>query len=228
VRPPPPATLDELLSRARAIDGLSLRALAALVGAPAPTDDPVRSKGRGGELVEQALGASAGSLDQPDFPALGVELKTIPVDESGRVRESTFVCALDLATVDREEWESSRARRKLCCVLWVPVEAAGRAPPAQRRLGTPRLWRPSVEEEALLRADWSSIVGRIAIGAIDELDAYEGEALQVRPKARDGSVRALALGPEGEPLPTVPRGFYLRARFTERVLWGSALGDRSR
>jgi len=136
------------------------------------------------------------------------------------VRESTFVCAIDLRAAEGEEWERSRVWRKLRCVLFYPIQAASRLPPAARRLGTPRLWRPSPDEERTLRADWQELTGRIAVGGIDELDARLGVALQVRPKARSGSDRTgRGCGPEGELLPTVPRGFYLRARFTERVLW---------
>jgi DNA mismatch repair protein MutH len=42
--------------------------------------------------------------------------------------------------------------------------------------------------------------------------------LQVRPKARDGSARAVVWGAEGERIETVPRGFYLRASFTGTIL----------
>jgi DNA mismatch repair protein MutH len=216
---PPPTSLEQLLRRALALDGLSLGELSARLGLPAPPDDSRRCKGRAGELIEQALGASSGSLDQPDFPALGVELKSIPIDALGRVRESTFVCSIDLAATEREEWEGSRVWRKLARVLFVPVQAAAGIPPAARRLGTPRLWRPSDEEQRVLRADWCDLSGRIAVGGIDEIDARLGAALQIRPKARRGSERTAGRGPEGELLPTVPRGFYLRARFTERVLW---------
>ncbi len=219
-RPPPPASLEELLARARSLDGLSLGALAARLALPPLPDDPRRCKGRAGELLEHALGASAGSLDLPDFPELGVELKSIPLDRLGRVRESTFVCALDLGETEREEWERSRLWRKLRAVLFVPVQASSpRLAPAARRLGTARLWRPSAEEEETLRADWLALTGRIAVGGIEAVDARLGEALQIRPKARRSERTASGRGPEGELVPTVPRGFYLRARFTERVLW---------
>jgi DNA mismatch repair protein MutH len=181
--------------------------------------DPVRAKGAVGELLERALGADAGNLDLPDFQDLGVELKTIPLDAEGRVRESTYVCYLDLDQVERAEWESSRVRRKLQRVLWFPVEWNPGGAPADRHLGTARIWSPSPEQEALLRGDWFELVGRIAVGAIDEITAHMGQVLQIRPKAATGSVRVDAPGPEGQLLATVPRGFYLRARFTEQVLW---------
>lgn len=216
--PGPPLSQEELLLRARALDGQTIGALAQRLGVTIAAD-PRRTKGKIGELIERALGAVAGNLDLPDFPHLGVELKTIPVDRLGRVRESTYVCAIDLERLVREEWASSRARRKLACVLWMPVEAAAGLPLPERHVGTPCLWRPSHDEEALLAADWTALAGLIATGGVEELSAHLGEALQIRPKAADASVRTQAPGPDGEPLPTVPLGFYLRARFTEALLW---------
>jgi DNA mismatch repair protein MutH len=211
-------TIDELLQRARWLDGATVGELARRLGEPLEID-PRRTKGRIGELVERALGASAGNLDLPDFPQLGVELKTVPLDRAGRVRESTFVCALDLAAVDQVEWETSRVWRKLCCVLWVPVEAASVAPLPARHIGTPMLWRPSPAERQLLADDWHELVGRIAVGGVEEVTAHLGQALQVRPKAKNSAARGSVSGPDGESLPTVPLGFYLRARFTEQILW---------
>ena len=215
---PPPRSLDELLTRAASLDGLRVGELALGLGLSLPAQ-PRLAKGHLGRLLELALGADAGSRAEPDFRALGVELKSVPVDDLGRVRESTFVCSLDLKQAAREEWETSRVRRKLDCVLWFPVQAGPTRPLAERHLGTPRLWRPSGVENALLRGDWEQLMGRIAAGGIDDINARLGRALQIRPKARGGWVRVDGRGPEGESLPVVPRGFYLRARFTESVLW---------
>jgi DNA mismatch repair protein MutH len=213
-----PSSESELLWRARQLDGITAGQLARRLGFFLG-DDTVHCKGKIGELVELALGATAGNKDQPDFPELGVELKTIPLDRFGRVRESTFVCSLDLNALEREEWETSRVRRKLSCVLWVPIEASSGVALPLRHLGTARLWRPTPAQEALVRDDWTELVGRIAIGGIDGITAQIGRCLQLRPKARDGAARRAARGPEGETLAVVPRGFYLRARFTEEILW---------
>ena len=214
----PPKSLAELLARAVALSGKTVGELAerfdTRIDAPA-----TRTKGRIGELLECALGASAGCQDGPDFPALGVELKTIPVDRRGRVRESTFICSIDFQQVDREEWADSRAWRKLQQVLWVPVEAREVAPMLERKVGEPLLWRPSADEQAQLRADWELLIGELAMGAGDELSAHSGQLLQVRPKAANSEVLAERWSPEGELVATVPRGFYLRARFTQQLLW---------
>jgi DNA mismatch repair protein MutH len=216
--PETPSSVDELLARAAALDGLTLGDVAGRLHLDLDVD-PVRTKGQVGQLVEMALGACAGSLDVPDFPDLGVELKTVPLDRRGRVRESTFVCTIDLTRLGFEEWDDSRLWRKLAHVLWVPVEVHPDLPTHQRRLGTPLLWRPSAAEERMLREDWSMLVGRIGSEGIESITAHLGRVLQIRPKAANASVRAPATGPGGEPIQVMPRGFYLRARFTEQVLW---------
>lgn len=213
----PPESKAELQSRARQLAGCQLGDLAHRFCMP--LSDSIRGKGKPGELLECALGASAGSKDVPDFPNLGVELKTIPVDQLGRVRESTFVCSINLKHAVTEEWEQSRVRRKLSKVLFIPIEAEPGLPMSNRHIGMPKLWCPTPEEAAMLRADWLLLTGLIAIGRIDTITAHLGDVLQVRPKAKNSHVRALSFGDDGECMQVVPRGFYLRARFTEHILW---------
>jgi DNA mismatch repair protein MutH len=153
-----------------------------------------------------------------DFPELGVELKTIPLTPDGTPLESTYVCTLSLTDAETQEWATSWVRAKLGRVLFVPLVGPHGAPWQKRVIGEPVLWSPSVDQEAVLRSDFDDVVGLIGIGRIEELTAHRGRWLQVRPKARDGSARTVAWGPLGEAIATVPRGFYLRARFTGAVL----------
>jgi DNA mismatch repair protein MutH len=212
----PPSSEDELRERASWLAGRTIRELAAALGVGAPPIG-VRGKGKVGGLVEKALGASSGAAAAPDFPALGVELKTIPVDPRGFPRESTFVCTISLADAERAEWETSVARAKLSHVLWVPIVFDDEAS-SERRIGTPLFWRPTRRQEAVLRADFEDAMGVIGAGGIEALTARAGRWLQVRPKAATGSVRTISYGPEGEWIATVPRGFYLRATFTRALL----------
>jgi DNA mismatch repair protein MutH len=212
----PPADRAALLARARALVGRTLGEIAAEAGAS--LGGGVRAKGKIGGALERALGASAGSADVPDFPALGVELKTIPVDAEGRARESTFVCALSLAGADREEWATSRVHRKLGCVLWIPILAAPGVPTEDRRVLEPLLWEPTAAQEEVLAADFADIMGLVGAGRVEQLDARLGRWLQARPKAAHGRVRTRAFAREGEPIDALPRGFYLRAGFTAAIL----------
>lgn len=213
----PPASIDELLARAHALTGSAVGAVLRDLGLAASAD-PVRTKGSAGETLERALGATGGSSQVLDFPDLGVELKTIPVTADGTPLESTYVCTLSLADAELQEWETSWVRAKLARVLFVPLVGAHKIAWQERVVGTPVLWSPTSEQDDILRADFDDVVGLIGVGRIEELTAHRGRWLQVRPKARDGSVRTLAWGSEGEAIATIPRGFYLRTRFTGALL----------
>jgi DNA mismatch repair protein MutH len=207
---PPPRDLDELRARAGSLASRSLADIANELRETAPAVG-LHTKGKVGELLERALGATGGSYATHDFPELGVELKTIPVDEQLRPRESTYVCRISLAEAEHAEWIDSWVRRKLQHVLFVPIVN-------NERVAVPIFWRPNVEEERALRADFDELMGMIGAGHIEDLTARDGEILQLRPKARDGSVRTKTWDRDGELIATVPRGFYLRARFTGELL----------
>ncbi|MFO0758618.1 MAG: DNA mismatch repair endonuclease MutH [Byssovorax sp.] len=217
MRAPPPRDERELCERARAIAGRSLGDLAAAIGLSLEGEG-ARTKGKQGELLERVLGATSGSRAEPDFPGLGVELKTIPVDEAGRPRESTFVCALSLGSADRAAWASSVARAKLSCVLWVPIVGRPGVPVAERRIGQSSIWRPTREQAAVLADDFDAIVGLIGAGHVEALTARLGRFLQARPKAAHGGARTWAYGADGARFEALPRGLYLRARFTGAIL----------
>jgi DNA mismatch repair protein MutH len=213
-RLPPPRDEAELLERARALSGWTVDALAKACGVRVD-GAAVSTKGKVGELLERALGATGGSAATWDFPVLRVELKTIPLDERGAARESTFVCAVSLLDAERAEWETSWVRDKLARVLWVPikVDASG-----ARRIGEPCMWSPNEEQASVLRDDFDEILGRIGAVGIEGISARLGRWLQLRPKAAHGRVRTRAPGGDGGVVDTVPRGFYLRARFTSAIL----------
>jgi DNA mismatch repair protein MutH len=200
----PPRDEAELLARARALSGTPIEA------------GGLHGKGKAGERVERALGATGGSTATWDFPELQVELKTIPVDaQTGTPRESTFVCAVSLADAERAEWATSWARAKLSRVLWVPIDVAA---DGARRVGSPVIWSPTPEQDRILAGDFDEIFGRIGMGDIEGITARVGRWLQLRPKAAHGRVRTTVAGAEGELVSTVPRGFYLRASFTGAIL----------
>jgi DNA mismatch repair protein MutH len=214
---PPPTSEAELQDRAQRLAGRRLSDLAALVGLTVP-GEMRRAKGFAGSLLERCLGATAGSRALPDFEALGVELKTLPVDASGRPLESTFVCTLETGDLDALEWETSRVRHKLARVLWVPILSERERPLGERVVGTAFLWSPSPEEDADLRWDFEELLGLIARGRVDDVKGSMGRYLQVRPKAQNARSRRLGFDEEGLRREVLPRGFYLRPSFTGRLL----------
>lgn len=212
-----PETEIELLTRARALAGLTLGELAARHSLTAPPDLR-RAKGFVGALIERTLGATAGSRAAPDFEQLGIELKTLPVDSRGRALESTFVCTIPLVEIGEVEWLASRVRRKLNRVLWVPVEGERKIPVPTRRIGEPLLWSLTEEAETALRFDWEELAGIIGRGDVETITGHIGQVLQIRPKARDSHARRRGIDADGIGFAALPRGFYLRATFTSEIL----------
>ena len=214
---PPPRSESELLTRARQIAGLNLAQLASRVNQPVPAS-LCTAKGWVGQLIELCLGASAGSRPEPDFELVGVELKTVPVNQAGRPLESTYVCTVPLTGNTGLEWETSWVRRKLSRVLWVPVEAEPDIPLAQRRVGMALLWSPNPQEAAILQQDWEELMDLIVTGQLDQVSARHGTFLQIRPKAANRFALCTSFDENGAPTETLPRGFYLRTRFTRDIL----------
>ncbi|MFM4703174.1 DNA mismatch repair endonuclease MutH [Aeromonas bivalvium] len=215
--PHPPQSEQELLDRAHAIAGFTLAQLATDAGIAVPRDLR-RDKGWIGQLIEWHLGASAGSRPEQDFPELGIELKTIPVDPRGKPLETTFVCVAPLIGISGQCWEESNVRNKLSRVLWIPVEGSREIPVGERRVGMPLMWSPSPEEDALLRQDWEELMDMIVLGEVEQISARHGQVMQLRPKAANNKALTRAIGRAGQPIMTLPRGFYLKIPFTHALL----------
>lgn len=207
----------ELDERCKRIEGLSFVQLAALTGFLIPVQHSQR-KGWTGQAVEKALGSTAGNRAVPDFEQLGIELKTIPLNEKGLPAESTFITSIDLLTVHQQQWLNSSCRHKLQTVLWVPVEGVTTIPFEQRRVGRPFIWSPDVQDEAILARDWEELSSMIGTGRLEEIHAGMGEYLQVRPKAANARSLCHGYDAEANRILTLPRGFYLRSRFTAGLL----------
>lgn len=213
----PPDSAEELLRRASALAGMPLGWLAKQAGWVTP-GSLARAKGWSGQLIELYLGASAGSKPEQDFPELGIELKTIPVTPAGKPLETTFVCVTPLTGLNGVSWEQSNVRNKLRQVLWVPLDGRREVAPAERCLGMPLLWTPTAEQDSLLQADWEEITEMIVMGQVQSITARHGQALQLRPKAANSKALTTAIGPRGEVIQTLPRGYYLKTSFTQSLL----------
>ncbi len=213
----PPSDVAELMYRVQQLAGLTLAELAHHLAVTLPKDLK-RDKGMIGQMLEQALGASSGSKAEPDFPHLGIELKTLPIDSHGKPLESTYVCVAALTDVNLQRWQDSWVCRKLQHVLWVPIAAERSVPLAERVIGAGFLWQPSQQQQQLLQQDWEELMELIVLGGIDQIRGAHGKVLQLRPKAANAKALTAAVGSNGQPIQTLPRGFYLKANFTADIL----------
>ena len=212
-----PQNLEQLLSQAQSIAGLTFGELADELHIPVPPDLK-RDKGWVGMLLEHALGATAGSKAEQDFSHLGVELKTLPINAEGYPLETTFVSLAPLVQNSGVKWENSHVRHKLSCVLWMPIEGSRHIPLRERHIGAPILWKPTAEQERQLKQDWEELMDLIILGKLDQITARIGEVMQLRPKGANSKAITKGIGKNGEVIDTLPLGFYLRKEFTAGIL----------
>jgi len=220
-----PSSEQELLKKVQSLAGLTLAEVANEVGIEIPKDLK-RNKGWVGLLLEHVLGATASSRPEPDFPHLGIELKTLPINNQGKPLETTFVSVAPLVGLVGINWKNSWVRKKLSRVLWVPIICENLnnnanekiIPLAHRQIGSAFIWSPSAEEEHLLAMDWQELTDMITLGNVEKIHGKHGQVLQLRPKAANSKVKTQAFDRHGKPFMTLPRGFYLKIPFTQMIL----------
>ncbi|MDE3271780.1 DNA mismatch repair endonuclease MutH [Pseudoalteromonas sp. SSM20] len=216
-KPNAPRDIPELMMRVNTIAGLTLGEIAAQYAFKTP-ENLLREKGWIGQLIEYVLGATAASKPEPDFPHLGVELKTLPISYTGKPLETTYVSITPLTNLHGVTWQNSVVKKKLSHVLWLPILSERDLAPTDRIIGNGFLWKPSQQEEALLKKDWEELTEMIALGNIEQVNGHFGQVLQLRPKAANSKALTQAIGPNGSEIMTLPRGYYLKTEFTKQIL----------
>lgn len=213
----PPLNEQELLERAHQLAGLSLGDIANDAEIAVPTSLR-KEKGWIGLLLEHVLGATAGTQAKPDFDELGIELKTIPIDFTGKPLETTFVSVAPLMGLVGATWQTSHVCHKLARVLWVPIVSEKHLAIKDRLVATPFIWSPSEEQASLLANDWQELTDMIVLGEVEKISGKYGQVLQLRPKAANSQAKTKAFDKDGNLFMTLPRGFYLKTQFTHALI----------
>jgi len=210
--------LLNLCKKARSLQHYKLADLACFCKVEKPEHN-ITAKGWSGQLIEQLLGVKNNSFSGPDFPDLGVELKTIPVSEEYKPFETTYITTVPLLPKEMTSFEDSVLYAKLKCVLWIPLIAETKTQPVSERIvGQAVLWQPNEKQLAIIKQDFFEIMEYIVSGQIEALNAQVGQYLHVRPKALNSSKRTYSLNSDGELVQTSPKGFYLRTSLTREIL----------
>ena len=213
----PPQNFDELIANLNFIVGKSLTELAEFAKIPVPIDT-LHGKGFTGELIEKCLGASAANQSIPDFPELGLELKSIPVDDNLCPLESTFLCYAPLTGIRHYSFESSPLYSKITRVLFVLIRASRELDFSQRVVLGYFFYTPSEDELNTVRNDFNELYELVKTGNVEKINARIGQIIQMRPKGASGKVLTECIGPNGEIIRTRPRGFYMRRAFTQKLI----------
>jgi DNA mismatch repair protein MutH len=227
----PPQSIEILKNRASKLENLELNSiinLSLLNNSRNKNSQNLKyQKGLIGTTIEKYLGASSQSLAQPDFPNLGetgIELKTIPIlykpNQFPTPKESTYVCVAPSQLKSHyQSWQTCWLRQKLSHVLWIPIQANPEIPLANRKILKPIFWElknfPELEQQ--LKIDWEELIAAIQFGQLTDINAAYGVYLQLRPKASNNQLTERYLTHEGHWISIVPRGFYLRPKFTKFI-----------
>ncbi|CAB1274478.1 DNA mismatch repair endonuclease MutH [Candidatus Nitrosacidococcus tergens] len=206
---------QEVLAKAQKFAGLTLDEVAARLNWAVPKN-LYHARGWVGNLLETALGAKASTRPIPDFPQLGIEIKTLPLKQNSQPKESTFVCTLPLGDLNTL-WEQSRVYYKLNRVLWIPVEAENYIPISKRRIGMPLLWSPTLKQQEILKSDWEELIEMASLGKLSEITSHQGVYLQIRPTANNRASYK-KMSEDGNYISACYKGFYLRCIFTRAIL----------
>jgi DNA mismatch repair protein MutH len=195
-------TIPKLLNHCENIAGLTIAELAK----KHKVDLNTNNKGIIGQLLELELQTEAKNKALPDFIDLGVELKTIPVNDDFKPLESTYVSMVSFNNMPR--WSKSFVRLKLLKVLWIPILK-------KKNIHTSEICYPifkelSLEDEYILSKDYEELCEIITFG--DEPRAHLGKFMQVRPKALNSKIRSTSNNEIRHPL-----GFYLRSSYTKKI-----------
>lgn len=214
-------SISQLLKRAESLEGLTVQSLLKDVGFEDVSFNRSKSKGLIGKLTEIFLGASCSNDALPDFIELGVELKTLPITKNGEVIESTFVTsAINLDLLRQQTWETSSVKKKLNQVLWVPYDGeTAKQDVLLSRFARPFLVELTAADEMVLSEDFYELKEYLLLGKNDKASAKVGRYLQLRPKAAHSKVlqKVCLLNSEHE-FYMVPKGFYLRKIFTQKLV----------
>ncbi len=197
-----PKTEEILMQRVHNLYGMTISELAQALKISVPYDIKW-AKGFAGQLIEIALGATAGSNPVQDFPTLGIELKTIPITLNCSPAETTHVCTLH-TDCSGQTFEQSNFLNKIKKVLWVPIEGDKSIQLKDRHIGEGFLWEISPVDYQNLKIDWEEIMEIVCLGEVNKLSAHVGTWMQVRPEGYLNGQKQY--------------GFYLRKQFTQNIL----------
>lgn len=125
---------------------------------------------------------------------------------------------MPLTNLHEQEWTTCWLKRKLQRVLWLPIQADKRIPLAERQIGNAILWSPNEEELSQLQQDWEELMELVCLGRLEQITSHMGRYLQIRPKGANAKSLTTTLDEEGNTIQTLPRGFYLRPEFTQRII----------
>ncbi|QJC29259.1 MutH/Sau3AI family endonuclease [Enterobacteriaceae endosymbiont of Plateumaris rustica] len=181
-----------------------------------------KDKGWIGKLIELCLlGIQQKNIFNQDIPQIGIEIKTIPIDEKGNTINNTFICSFPLINKNILIWKKSKLYNKLSKILWIPIITKSKNTPiGMRIIGNPIIWTPSKRDYKKIYNDWIELMKLLISGNIDYINHYNGTILLVKTKSNKNKLIEI-INQDNKIILTTPRAFYLKKKFTKTLLKNS-------
>lgn len=178
-------------------------------------EDPMVRRGAFGDSVEYSyFGIEPNSVQGPDFPEAGLELKTTPVKmtKSGKLaaKERLVITMIDYMSVVDEEFETSTLVDKARDILLVTYLYERGKDPLDYVVELATEWGLPEEDMPVFKEDWETVVGKVRAGKAHEISGSDTLYLEACTKASNSSVRRRQ--PFSD-VPAKPRAWALKASY---------------
>ncbi|MGH9896014.1 MAG: MutH/Sau3AI family endonuclease, partial [bacterium] len=220
------ADAENLLAQALTLEGVRAKEVAVEVDRTAfnATPKPVGRTGVG-NLTQLYMGRKEDNRREPDFPELGIELKTLPMKALRRgnqrewtVKEPTSITMIDYREVDQEDWSVAYLRHKIDHILWVPYEH-DYGDKRESRFRRAFLWKPDAADYPVFGIDYDVVRGYIQRDDAEHLSETLSQVLAARRKGSKGQMAEQPRGP-----PAKSRAWAFKAAYTRPILDKHVLG----
>lgn len=167
-------------------------------------------------IVRQALGATSPKSSIAEFDTMGITIRTVRVAPDLLPYESTSFPAFRHMELIEEEWADSTLLAQVDGIFFFPLVGERKETPQDHcRLGSPFLWRPTVEELAIIEEEWTLFRDQVRAGRADALPtAKTTRIIHVRPHARDSTDTEEAPGVGS----VVKKSFWLNRHYVHELL----------
>ena len=216
---------SSILEHAKRLEGKRLDEVATIVGQPELLN--LKGKGAPGQLIQAWFGQRAFD-GRPEADLLGVtfddgsegavELKIVPLmaRRGGyRIKERCKVTNIDYAGLLGEDWEKSRARKKLLSVLFIFYDYTGASDWAKSQVKKIVDWE--VERELLkdvIRSDWQRTYSFVEEGRAHEISEGDNMILGASTTGQGGDTKFVSQ-PRNSAIPARKRAFSLKPAFLQ-------------
>lgn len=166
--------IDSIVEYASRLEGKTLREMIPVD----ELDDPRRRKGAFGNAVEEYyFKYKLNSDSAPDFPEVGLELKTTPLKQNSKgdlvAKERLVVTMIDYMSVVNEDFEHSQFLKKMDDVLLISYLYEQEKNPLDYVVELVFRWGIPEEDLPQFKSDWETVVKKVREGHAEDISGSD-------------------------------------------------------